>query len=103
MSEVEIIGTLTQFGAAGLVAWMWLSERRAAAERERQLLDAHQRVMEHRVPLDALMEAVRDNTRAMTAVEAGQRSLVSAINRMPGVRGESLDRDEDQPSVRRVG
>lgn len=73
---------VTQLGVAGLIGWMWLSERRAAGERERQLTEAHARIAESGVGLDVLLEAVRENTRAMATLEAGQRRLISAVERL---------------------
>ena len=35
--EGELLAMVTQFGVAGLIGWMWLSERRAGAAREREL------------------------------------------------------------------
>ena len=66
---------VTQFGMSGLIAWMWLTERRAATSRERQLTEAHERLMDQRVQLDALLQVVADNARAVSAIEAGQRAL----------------------------
>lgn len=63
------LAALAQLGAAGLIGWMWLAERRAAATRERQLGDAHERLMQERPQLSALLEVVRDNTRALSALE----------------------------------
>ncbi len=80
--DAEIMGALTQFGVAGLVCWMWLTERRASAERERQITETHRVLMQQREERDGLVEVVRDNTRAMTALEAGQRDLVAAIERL---------------------
>jgi hypothetical protein len=80
--DAEIMGALTQFGVAGLVCWMWLTERRASAERERQITETHRVLMQQREERDGLVEVVRDNTRAMTALEAGQRELVAAIERL---------------------
>jgi len=77
--ELDLIPILTQFGVAGLVAWMWLVERRAASARERQLSEAHERVMAQRVELESLVRVVRDNSRAMAALEASQRELVGAV------------------------
>jgi hypothetical protein len=79
MIEAEIAGAAANFGVAGLIAWMWLSERRAGATREREMTEAHRRLVDDRVALDALLETVRGNTRAMTALEASQRELVSAL------------------------
>lgn len=80
--EMDIAAALAQLGAAGIIGWMWLSERRAAAARERQLGDLHERLMQERPQLAALIEVVRDNTRALTAVEAGHRAIAAAIDRL---------------------
>lgn len=77
----DLLTTLTQFGAAGLIAWMWLVERRSAGERERQLAEAHRALMEQRVQLERVLSVVSDNTRAVTALEAGQRRLAEVIER----------------------
>ncbi len=84
--DPETLAQFTQFGLAGMIACMWLAERRAAAGRERQLTDAHERLLEQRVQLDALMTLVGDNTRAVAALEAGQRGLASLIERLGGAR-----------------
>lgn len=93
-AEAEIsalaLTEVAQFGMAGLVAWMWLSERRAGAVRERQLTEAHERLVEQRAQTEALMTLVRENTRAVSAVEAGQRSLrdlLTDLLRLWGARG----------------
>lgn len=84
--EAEILAPLTQFGVAGLVAWMWLSERRSATSRERQLSAAHDRILEQRLQLDALMSLVSENTRAVTALESAQRALQLVLERIAAVR-----------------
>lgn len=91
MTEVEILASLTQFGMAGLIAWMWLVERRAATERERQILSAHERLMEQRVQLDSLLKVVGDNTRAVTALESAQRALARAVDTALGGRRREPD------------
>lgn len=77
--ELDVIPILSQFGVAGLVAWMWLVERRAAGTRERQLSEAHDRVMAQRVELESLVRVVRDNSQAMAALEASQRELLGTM------------------------
>lgn len=84
MLDETTLAPLVQFGVAGLMAWMWTTERRASQDRERQLTESHARLMEQRVQLDALLKAVTDGTRAVTALEASQRSIVAAL-RMLGV------------------
>lgn len=76
----EVLGEMAQFGAAGLIALMWLSERRSAASREARLVEAHGRLMEQREQLTALLDVVSENTRAMTALEASQRTLSKMVD-----------------------
>ncbi|MEM1422663.1 MAG: hypothetical protein AAGH64_01545 [Planctomycetota bacterium] len=71
----QVLAPLAQFGAAGLIAAMWLVERRAAVLREARLEEAHARLMEQREQLTAVIEVVSGNTRAMTALETTQRTL----------------------------
>lgn len=80
--DPESLTQVAQFGTAGLMAWMWLSERRAAATRERELSEAHARLMAQREQVDALLSAVRDNARAAGLLEAGQRAIASAVERI---------------------
>ena len=84
--ELDLMAMATQFGMSGLIAWMWLSERRSAAVRERQLAEAHERLMQQRVQLDALIQVVTDNARAAMAVEAGQRALIGLMEAVLGKR-----------------
>jgi hypothetical protein len=87
MIEAQVAGALAQFGVAGLVAWMWLSERRGASQREREATEAHRRLMDERSALEAVLETVRSNTRALTALEVVQRELMAAL------RGKSRETD----------
>lgn len=81
MLEAELVAPLTQFGMAGLIAWMWLTERRQAGTRERQLVEAHERLMEQRVQLEQLIQVVQETTRAVTTLEQGQRRLIEWLER----------------------
>lgn len=92
--EVEALASLTQFGVAGLVGCMWIVERRAAAERERQLEQTHARLMQERTQLGVLMEALRENTRALTALEQGQRGVLGVLRWLADERagGAAVDR-----------
>lgn len=84
----DLMTLATQFGVAGLIAWMWLTERRAATAREQQLSRAHEELMQKNVQLDALLTAIGENTRAIASLEAGQRSLHALLERMSGSRGD---------------
>lgn len=79
----DLLTTLTQFGVAGLIAWMWLTERRAGADRDRQLTEAHARIVRDTEDRAALLEALRDCTRAMVALECAQRALADFVARTP--------------------
>lgn len=83
----ELAGALAQFGTAGLIGWMWLTERRASAERERELREAHEALVRERAQLGELMRVVSANTAALAALEAGQRELRGLLRRRMGVRG----------------
>ncbi len=85
--EAEVAGAVAQFGVAGLIGWMWLAERRAAAGRERQLAEAHEALTRERASLDALLSTVNANTRAMVGVEGAVRDLSGAIERLRAAAG----------------
>ena len=79
---------MTQFGVAGVMGAMWLIERRASAKREEQLTQAHEQLITQLSERGALVEIVRDNTRALALLEASQRGLVDALlARVPGGAG----------------
>lgn len=82
MNEGELASGVMQFGAAGLMGWMWLTERRAAAVREKNLADAHERLMSERSGLEVVLRAIENSTRALTALEVGQRQVVHLLTRL---------------------
>ncbi|USN99747.1 MAG: hypothetical protein H6810_03550 [Phycisphaeraceae bacterium] len=84
MVEAQAVASLTQFGVAGLIGCMWIVERRAASARERQLEESHERLMQDRTELEVLVQALRENTRALTALEVGQRGLTGLLRRFSG-------------------
>ena len=84
MLETDITTSLAQLGAAGLIGWMWLTERRAAAARETQLRELHDRLLQERPQIATLLAVVQDNTRALTALEAGQRAMAGVLERVGG-------------------
>lgn len=92
--ESEVAGVLAQLGAAGLIGLMWLSERRSAQERERQLTQLHERVRSDKVELGVLLAALEGSTRAMVSLEAGQRRLAEALERV-GLAGRGKEGGED--------
>ncbi len=77
--ETEALTAAGQLGAAGLIGWMWLTERRSARTREDQIEAAHRAVLEQRERVGVLIAALEANTRAITALEVGQRELAGLI------------------------
>lgn len=88
--DADLLSTFAQFGAAGVIGWLWLSERRGAQERERVLQEAHRMLSEERVMLRTVVRALEQTSRALGALESGQRALVSAV-RGPELRGGGVE------------
>lgn len=84
--EHDLILQLTQFGAAGLIGLLWIVERRHAMQRDRQLAESHARIVRQQHEIGALLDVVKDNTRAVTALEQSQMHLSSLIRMMIGTR-----------------
>lgn len=78
--ETEVIGALTQFGVAGMICAMWLIERRSSAKMEQQIHEAHAKLIGQINERAALIEVIKDNTRALSLLEAGQRGLLDALS-----------------------
>jgi len=79
--DPDLLSQVAQFGTAGLIAWMWLTERKSSLARETQLTEAHERILEHRTQLDALMRLVTENTRALASLESGLAAIHRIIER----------------------
>lgn len=77
-----VITTLAQFGAAGLIGLLWLYERRHGALRDRQLEEAHRRLLTRERELDSLLKVLQDNTRAINTLELSQRRLIRLLGRL---------------------
>ncbi len=82
--EETIVQHLAQLGAAGLMGLLWVLERRHGAQRERELTEAHVRLMESRTELGELIGVVKDNTAALAAVHSGQERLSQAFEQVAG-------------------
>lgn len=77
---LPILDNLSSLGAAGIMGAMWLWERRTSSSREKQLDDAHARILADKVQLDALMELVKQNTEALTHLVASHDQLVRELD-----------------------
>ncbi|MHC4995231.1 MAG: hypothetical protein ACYTGQ_09285 [Planctomycetota bacterium] len=74
--------TLMEYGVAGLMGALWVWERSHSQRRERQLSEAHDRLMARDRQLEALMELVRQNTRALVGFERGHRRMLEVLARL---------------------
>lgn len=79
MIDPALFAQFTHFGAAGLIGVLWILERRHAALRDRQLDEAHVRLAALHRESSVLLDVVRDNTRAIAALEQSQRELLSLM------------------------
>jgi hypothetical protein len=77
----DLLDTVTNLGTAGVMAAMWLWERRTSRQREQQLDEAHARVMSDRVGLDQLIDVVRQNAEALTRLASTQDQLLRQLGR----------------------
>ena len=82
--ENELMSLVAQFGSAGLVAMIWMVERRQSSMRDRQLTEAHERVLQQRMELGQLLGVVSENTKAVTGLEHSQRGLTGLLERVLG-------------------
>jgi len=78
----EMIDTLTQFGAAGLMGVLWLWERLLSRQRERQLSEAHDRLIQHRQDVKVLVKLVRQNTQAIEQFSQTQSQFNQLLDKV---------------------
>lgn len=74
-----LVTALTQFGAAGLIGFLWIVERRHGAMRAQQLDEAHQMISAKQRELETLMTVVKENTRALQRLEKSQEQLANLL------------------------
>ena len=74
--------SLLEYGVAGLMGALWFWERSHSRKRELQLSEAHERLMERDRELEAWVELVKQNTRAMVGFERGQRRMMEVLARL---------------------
>ena len=77
---VSLAALFTQFGSAGLMGWMWLSERKGAQTRDTQLAELQTRLLQERLQFDSLVSVARDCARAVGTLDAGQRQIADRLS-----------------------
>lgn len=73
--------SLSSLGAAGLIGAMWLWERRQSSQREKQLDDAHARILADRVQMDALIDLVQHSTETLSKLALQQDALLRRLEK----------------------
>lgn len=79
MTVIGVMTDVASFGAAGIMGAMWLWERRASGQREKELTEAHGRIMRDEQRLDKLTEVVTQNTAAISRFHETQREACDAL------------------------
>jgi len=80
----EMVPLIAQYGIAGLMGALWLMERRHSATRERELSESHTLLVRQREELSEMMDVVKENSRAMSAVERSQARLTQVCEEIAG-------------------
>ncbi|HEY0007730.1 MAG TPA: hypothetical protein VGB55_03315 [Tepidisphaeraceae bacterium] len=77
---MPLIDNISSLGAAGLIGVMWLWERKQSAQREKQLEDAHTRIMSDGIKLEALMDLVKSSTEAISTMVTQHEQLLRRLD-----------------------
>lgn len=86
MNAIESIENLTQFGVAGLMGALWLWERLYSRRRERELTQAHERLIAQHDELRELIALVQRNTAAVERFEQTQSRFADVLDRLADAR-----------------
>ena len=78
---LPLLDSIPSLGAAALIGGMWLWERRQSTTRERQLDDAHARIMSDGVKLEALIDLVKQSTETLAKLAAQSDVLLRRYER----------------------
>jgi len=79
---LSTVTDLANLGAAGVMGAMWLWERRASSQRERELTEAHERIQRDEQRLGMLADVVQQTTAAITRFEQTQRETSELIKNL---------------------
>jgi len=75
----DTLVNISQLGVAGLMGALWWWERKYSRQREDELTEAHQRIMEQKEHMDTLVNALEQNTKAITEFTAVHQQLVTLL------------------------
>jgi len=91
LASPEVLN-ITQFGIAGLMGVLWWWERRYSRQREEQLTQSHDKILQQREHLQVLVDALEGNTKVIAEFTAVQEEILHTIRERDG-RGERNERD----------
>ena len=77
-----IFDPVAQFGVAGLMGVLWVWERMNGRKRDRQIAEAHTKLMRSQDALRLLTRLVRRNTQAIERFAATQSRLCELLDRV---------------------
>lgn len=80
-TDFPLLDNISSLGAAALIGTMWLWERRQSSAREKQLDDAHARIMSDGVKLEALMDLVQKSTETLSKLVTQSDALLRKVDR----------------------
>jgi hypothetical protein len=78
-----------QFGVAGLMGGLWWWERKYSRQREDELTQAHQAIMDTREHLQAVLDALQGNTKVISDFTAVQNEILRVLR--DGVNGRAVE------------
>ena len=75
----DTLVNISQLGVAGLMGALWWWERKYSRQREDELTAAHQRIMDQKEHIDTLIQALEQNTKAISEFTAVHQQLVALL------------------------
>ncbi|WP_428387613.1 hypothetical protein [Mucisphaera sp.] len=73
------LAPIAQLGAAGVMGLLWVWERNLSGKRERELTEAHTKLMSRELALHEVVELVRQNACALERFEQTEQRLARAV------------------------
>ncbi len=95
----DFFSQVVNFGVAGLMGVLWTWERMMSRQRERQLTEAHDRMLYERSEVSVLTDLIERNTRAVIRFEETQSALRRLLEQAL-MEPRSFQRDILNPSRR---
>lgn len=88
----EALVNVSQLGVAGLMGGLWWWERKYSRQREDELSEAHEAFMQQREHFGATLDALQQNTRAISAFTVVQQEIVAVLREKDGGKGAEKER-----------